>query len=80
METTKKRKISGDEYPIACEMLYQLTEILLAVGVTELKISKKERDIFWNTEDGGMIDPEVLEQFSTNIDDFYIELLSRSAE
>lgn len=73
-----KRKIKGDEYETACEMLYQLTEILLAVGIVELKISKKEQEIFWDTEGGGKINPAQLDKFSGVIDKHYMDLATQT--
>lgn len=69
-----KRKIKSEEADTAMEMLYQLTEILLAVGIVELKISKKEQEIFWDTEGGAQIDPEQLDKFSCLIDKHYMDI------
>lgn len=75
-----KRKIKGEEYETACEMLNQLTEILLAVGIVELKISKKDKEIFWDTEGGGKIDPVQLDKFSILIDRHYMDLAMQGVE
>lgn len=69
-----KRTITPDEYDTACEMLYQLTDILLAVGIVELKISKKEKEIFWDTENGGKVNPEVLDKVSQKINDLFFDV------
>lgn len=69
-----KRKVTSEEYDTICEMLNQLTEILLVVGIVELKISKKEREIFWDTEGGGKIDPAALDKFSSLIDRHYMDI------
>lgn len=75
-----KRKIKGDEYETACEMMHQLTEILLVVGIVEIKISKKEREIYWDTEGGGKIDPKELDKFSSVIDKHWMEIAQRMVE
>lgn len=72
-----KRKVAGDEYETICEMLYQLTDILLAVGVVELKISKGDKEIYWDTEGGGLVDPEQLESFSRLINKHYMGILEK---
>lgn len=59
-----KRTITGDEYEELCATFYQLTEILLEIGVAELKISKKEKEIFWDTENKAQIDPDKMYAFS----------------
>lgn len=69
-----KRKIKVGEFDAICEMLNQLTEILLVVGIVELKISKREREIFWDTEGGGKIDPVALDRFSGLIDRHYMDI------
>lgn len=75
-----KRKITGEEYETACEMLNQLTEILLVVGIVELKISKKEREIFWDTEGSGKVDPVALDRFSVVIDKHYMDIAMQGAK
>lgn len=59
-----KRTITEDEFDELCAALYQLTEILLEIGVVELKISKKEKEIFWDTENKAQIDPDKMYAFS----------------
>lgn len=73
-----KRRITGEEYETACEMLNQLTEILLVVGIVELKISKKEREIFWDTEGGGKVDPMELDRFSHLIDSHWMNIVTKT--
>lgn len=70
----RKRKITADEYHVVCEMLNQLTEILLVVGVVELKISKKDKEIFWDTENGAQVDSKELMAFSELIESHYLDL------
>ena len=70
----RKRTITPDEYDDACVMMQQLTEILLAVGIVEVKISQKEREIFWDTENKGKIDPEALKKFSALVDKHWFTL------
>lgn len=66
-----KRKITGEEYHRVVEGLYQMTDILLAVGIVELKISAKEELIFWDTQGGGQVDPAQLETFFDLIEDYF---------
>lgn len=75
----KKRAITVDEFDVACVLMNQLTEILLAVGIVEVKISKKEKEIFWDTENRGKIDPVALEEFSNVIESHYLDLAQRTA-
>ena len=72
-----KRKITEDEFQVVGEALQYLTEILLDVGIVELKISKKEASIFWDTEDGGQISPDGLEDFSDLIETYFHKCLTR---
>lgn len=60
--------------------LYQLAEILISVGVTELKISKKEKEIFWDTENKGQIDSKELEKLNSLIEKHYFDLKIREIE
>lgn len=69
-----KRTITVEEYEELCATFFQLTEILLIVGVVELKISKKEREIFWDTENKGKIDPLELERFGHLIDGHWMNI------
>lgn len=69
-----KQTCTPDQFDTICEMMQQLTEILLAVGVVEVKISKKEREIFWDTENGGKVDGAELDRFSTVIDKHWFTL------
>ncbi len=74
----KKRKITGDEYHILCDTFNQLAEILLVVGVVELKISKKDKEIFWDTENGAQVDPEALERFSAMVEEHYWQIIEKA--
>lgn len=73
------RKIKPPEYDRICEGLYMLTDMLVAVGVAELKISTKEETIFWDTQGGGQVDPGLLPRFFDRIEALYHELLSEAA-
>lgn len=68
-----KRTITADEFTVVCNMIAQLTEILLVVGIVEIKISKKEKEIYWDTENKGKIDPKELEKFSSYVEKFYLD-------
>jgi hypothetical protein len=68
-----KKKCTSEQFETISEMLYQLTDILLAVGVAELKISAKERDIYWDTQNGGMVDGEHLDRFAALLDRYCVE-------
>lgn len=74
-----KRKIKPElgEFNTACEMLYQLTDLLLAVGIVEVSISKKTRSIEWDTEGGGLIDPDNLDIVSSVITATWMDMIDR---
>lgn len=74
-----KRTITPDEYHRVVEGLYQLTDILLAVGVAELKISAKEELIFWDTQGKGQVDPALLESFFELIEGYFWQKLEIDA-
>lgn len=73
------RKIKADEGPILIEMVHQLAEILTAIGVVEYKVSKKEHEIFFDTEGGAQIDPGKLKAFAEVVDKHYIDMLMEKA-
>lgn len=68
---TAERTITEAEYQDVCAMLNNLTELLVAAGVVELKISKKERLIFWDTENKGRVSPDHLKRLCKTIADAY---------
>lgn len=68
------RTITPGEYHQVMETLEQLTAVLLAVGIVELKISKKETLIFWDTEGKGQIDPAALDTFASAVDRLFFDL------
>lgn len=63
-----RRKITPNEYHRFCEALEHLTDLLLEVGVVELRISKARQEIFWDTEGGAQVSPEALEAFAVLIE------------
>lgn len=73
-----KHTCTPEEYQTICEGLNQLTEILLVVGIVELKISKKEKLIFWDTEGKGQVDPKQLSAFFDLLDRHYFTLMEQS--
>jgi hypothetical protein len=80
METTmarqsKKRKIKAEEFHLIQDMFHQLNAVLQDIGIVELKISKQEQSIYWDTEGGAKINPHALEQFCDLIENHYMERL-----
>jgi hypothetical protein len=55
------RTITPAEFQDTADMLFDLTALLLEAGIVELRISKREEIIFWDTEGKGQIDPEALQ-------------------
>jgi hypothetical protein len=75
-DQTKKRKITVEEFHLIQEMLHQFTALLLEIGIVELKISKQEQSIDWDTEGGAKINPMALELFCCFIENYYMDRLS----
>lgn len=73
-EKNRRRIIREEELDTIYSMMSQLTQILLLAGITEVKISKKTREIYFDTEDGGMIDPQALDELSSSIDKIYFQM------
>jgi hypothetical protein len=76
-----KRKIkTQEEFDMLCALLGELTVILRIIGVVELKISKKEKEIYWDTEGGGMIDPLELDRFSHLVENYFLNIAHKGLE
>jgi hypothetical protein len=74
-----KRKITLAEYERVGEGLYQLTDILLAIGIAELQISAKKEEIYWDTQGKGQVDPALLDGFFDLIEGYYWKALETDA-
>lgn len=72
-----KRRITAAEFEQVSGALNELSDILLAVGIVELKISKAEALIFWDTEGKGKIDPDALTAFCDLIERHWWEVAQR---
>lgn len=72
-----RRTITPAEYEQVRGALEELAEILLAVGIVELKISKAEALIFWDTENKGTVDPDALAAFCDLIERHWWDMVQR---
>jgi len=67
-----KKRINHSEVATAIESIHYLADIFLAIGITELRISKKDHIIYWDTDKGGgIIDPDKLSHFHDMIEDYF---------
>jgi transcription antitermination factor NusG len=71
----KPRKITKEDAEGIKEILSFLTSILLAAGIEELKISKKEKIIYFDVGDSQEINPDHLDNFNGVIEDLYFDTL-----
>jgi hypothetical protein len=74
-----KRKIKPDEGPVLVEMLQNLIEILLDIGIVEFSTSKKKREFFFDTENGAKIDPVALREFAEVVEKYYFDRLEKTS-
>lgn len=70
----KQPNITQQTADMIFEALDQLKEVLLDAGITELRISKKQLEIFWDS-DGEGFDVPTINKFATSMDDLFIEVL-----
>jgi hypothetical protein len=69
------RKITREEYETLCEGLDYLAHVLNAMGVAEYRMSMHRKEIFWDTANGGQVNPELLQKFCSVIENFYLDEL-----
>lgn len=74
-----KRKITGEEATLINSFLEELSELLEAVGIVDLKYSAADKVFVWDTKGGGMVDPKMLRLVSDGIDDLYAKALEPSS-
>ena len=74
-----KRTITAEECGNVGEMLHCLTELLAHAGIVEVRISKKEREIYWDTENKGKVDPKALAALYDHITNYWEELAMEGA-
>lgn len=75
-----KRKITKEEFDRICQMLNSLNDILQEVGIAEFSVSLKKKEIFWDTANGGMINPKALNMLEGSVDTLTEEMLMAKAE
>ena len=70
-----KRKCKPEEFDRICEAMDYLAHTLADMGVVQYRFDRAKREIFWDTEGGGQIDPERVEAFASLIEAHYLESL-----
>lgn len=64
-------KLTQDHVATICETNGYLAEIFDAIGIAEFSKSSKKKEIFFDVQDSGKVDPVKLQKFAEVIEDLY---------